>query len=593
MAIRIVRGVAVASTLAVGLIGAPASAALLPSTGDVTNAVDVPTVPIQTPTVPLPLDPPTVTVPSDPIKVPALPSDSTSLPGVDTSGLPVIGGGSTTSPGSGGSTGSSGATSGGSQTSTSGGGGTTLERAGSSPSGGTGGTGGSDAPARAAGLLSPIGGFGSDGSGSARGASGGLGAAGSIADSKTPRGVTPLSTLLASQPIPAGGAGGRGLAGDIRNGIETIVERLPDWSRPIIALLLAVLFVAWVRSLLLGARARRLERQGKQLMGDIEVLQRALVPDVPAELGALSASVAYKPADGLGAGGDFYDAWALEDGRVAIVVGDVSGHDREAVGRAASARYTVRAYLKAGLEPRSALEAAGRSLDDESLDGSFATAVLAVHDPAAATLTYACAGHPPPILIGPGAHEPVTTAAAPPLGWGVPTGLRQTTVAFPEGSVACFYTDGLIEARVAGELLGSDRLADMVAGLGGEAAPARVLLDRLVREADELSDDVAAFVIRAVSGAPSALVRVEELELGAFDVERGRAEQFLTACGLDGADLDAALEELAATARSGGTMTLRVGIDDSGEVSVAAAPLVEPPPGEIGATGFEPAASGV
>jgi hypothetical protein len=175
----------------------------------------------------------------------------------------------------------------------------------------------------------------------------------------------------------------------------------------------------------------------------------------------------------------------------------------------------------------------------------------------------------------------------------VPTGLRQTTVAFPEGSVACFYTDGLIEARVAGELLGSDRLADMVAGLGGEAAPARVLLDRLVREADELSDDVAAFVIRAVSGAPSALVRVEELELGAFDVERGRAEQFLTACGLDGADLDAALEELAATARSGGTMTLRVGIDDSGEVSVAAAPLVEPPPGEIGATGFEPAASGV
>jgi hypothetical protein len=599
--IRIVRGTALASTLAVALFGVPASAALLPSTGGVTDAVGVPTVPSvpTVPTVPLPLDPPTVTVPSDPVKVPTVPSDP-SAPTVTVDILPGVTGGGGSGGGSGGSggsgsSGSSGSTSGGGQTSASGGGGTGgggSAGGGSSGSGVSGGgTGGSDAPGRAAGLLSPIGGAGSTATGAAGGTpTSSTGAIDSIAAAHTPAGVTPLATLLASQPVPADSGGGGGVADDFRNGIETIVAPLPDWSRPVIALLLVVLFVGWVRSLLLSARARRLEREGKQLMGDIEVLQRALVPDVPSSLGALTASVAYKPADGLGAGGDFYDAWALEDGRVAIVVGDVSGHDREAVGRAASARYTLRAYLKAGLEPRSALEAAGRSLDDESLDGSFATAVLAVHDPGAATLTYACAGHPPPILIGPGAHEPVTVAAAPPLGWGVPTGLRQTTVSLPAGSVACFYTDGLIEARVGGELLGAERLAEMVAELGDESEPARVLLDRLARDADELSDDVAAFVIRGESGTPSTLVRVEELQMNAADVTTGRTERFLTACGLDGVDLEVALEELAATARFGGPMTLRVGIDDSGETSVAAQ-VTAADPAEISTPALVPAAS--
>jgi hypothetical protein len=172
----------------------------------------------------------------------------------------------------------------------------------------------------------------------------------------------------------------------------------------------------------------------------------------------------------------------------------------------------------------------------------------------------------------------------------VPTGLRQTTVTFPAGSIACFFTDGLIEARVAGELLGSDRLAEMVAALRDDDAPAPALVARLAKETDELSDDVAAFVIRAEAGAPSTLLRVEELELGAADVSGGRAERFLVACGLDGPDLAVALEELRATALPGGSMTLRVGIDDSGEHSVAAAPRGEPEDVVMHAPAFVPAA---
>jgi hypothetical protein len=313
-------------------------------------------------------------------------------------------------------------------------------------------------------------------------------------------------------------------------------RQVPDWSRPIILVLLLLLLVMWARAALARGRERRLGR-------DLRVLQGALVPSVPSGLPGVRVSVAYRPADGPAAGGDFYDLFPLADGRTGLVLGDASGHGRAALSRATAARYTVRAYMEAGLEPREALAVAGRVLGRNGGE-EFTTAVAAVHDAAAETLTYARAGHPPPILTGSGAHEPVTACSSPALGWGVPTGLRQTTVPFHPGSLACFYTDGLTEARLeGGRQLTREGLAAEIERLGPDEG-ARQLLRRTDDTARLVTDDMAACVLRTAEPANGGgqTWRLEELRTDRDDIEGPCVERFLRACGVSGAALEEALE---------------------------------------------------
>src|SRR5690606_17908630 len=122
--------------------------------------------------------------------------------------------------------------------------------------------------------------------------------------------------------------------------------------------------------------SRRLHLQRRELREDVGALQSALLPQVPERIGDVEISVAYRPKDGPAAGGDFHDVIALGGDRIALMVGDVSGHGREALTITALAHYTVRAYLEAGLEPREAMRLADEALGGK-LGDDFVTVVAA------------------------------------------------------------------------------------------------------------------------------------------------------------------------------------------------------------------------
>ncbi|MGP0100820.1 MAG: PP2C family protein-serine/threonine phosphatase [Solirubrobacteraceae bacterium] len=346
--------------------------------------------------------------------------------------------------------------------------------------------------------------------------------------------------------------------------ITRIVDVVPTAVRVLIAGLLALALALAVRSRVAAVRARRLERQRAQLLEDVGLLQAALLPVPPARLGPVGTSAAYQPATGPGAGGDFYDVFALEDGQLAVIVGDVSGHGRQALPHTALVRFTLRAYLEAGLSPRDAVQTAGAVLERQ-LGGVFATVVAATYQPRERVLTYACAGHPPPVVLGAAADAhavaPVTVSASPPIGVGMRTGTRQTVVSVPGRSQICFYTDGLTEARVGSELFGTVRLVDTLAELGPQATAAEILA-RVAERADTRPDDMAACVLSVEGGDDAPAVLVEELELDRGEAASERTERFLDACGVERREAAALIQSVRAAAGRAGTVVLEVRLGD-------------------------------
>jgi serine phosphatase RsbU (regulator of sigma subunit) len=348
--------------------------------------------------------------------------------------------------------------------------------------------------------------------------------------------------------------------------VRDIVEVVPTPLRILLAGLAALSLVLAIAYGLTLLRNRRLAAQRRELLGDVGLLQAALLPELPKGLAYSRASVAYRPADGPGAGGDFYDVLSLAGGRTAVIIGDVSGHGRAALARTALSRYTLRAYVEAGLEPRETLQIAGSVLAGK-LEGDFVTALVAVHDPAAGTLTYATAGHPPPIVVTPAEFDPVIVGTAPPLGAGAGTGQRQTTIPFPREAVACFYTDGLAEARTTDGRLGTDRLGQIVRELGPDITAEQVI-DRVSESARTITDDAAVCILAAEGGAGIVRARVERLEITRAELRGPLLPGFLDACGVSPQGVRATQRDAREVAQRTGGALIEVRMGERPEVEV-------------------------
>jgi serine phosphatase RsbU (regulator of sigma subunit) len=234
-------------------------------------------------------------------------------------------------------------------------------------------------------------------------------------------------------------------------------------------------------------RARSLAGQRTALLSDVGVLQAALLPAVPDSLGELDVTVAYRPAQGLAAGGDFFDVFAISAETTGIIIGDVSGHGRESLIQAALVRYTLRTLIGEGHPLPEVLARADRYLTGELGDG-YATVVICRYQHATGDFTWAKAGHEPPIVAGqPDGDE----LGASPLGFGFGGVWPQFSQPLAPGERMCLFTDGLIEARRHGEQLGRAHLRSLVE----QGMSAQALVAQIQSDADDCPDDLAAVVI--------------------------------------------------------------------------------------------------
>ncbi|MEU6006610.1 GAF domain-containing SpoIIE family protein phosphatase [Streptomyces sp. NPDC047453] len=186
----------------------------------------------------------------------------------------------------------------------------------------------------------------------------------------------------------------------------------------------------------------------EQVRTGSEQFQRRLLPELP-DVRPLDAAAIYRPAaKPHHLGGDWYDAILLPDGVVAVVIGDVVGHDLHAAAAMASTRNMMRALLFTLRTPPSAVLAQLDRTLEAITDHPVTTTSLARIEPAGAAwrLHWSSAGHVPPLLIAPGGRaEYLFTEPGLPLNVDVGQPRPDHTHPLPPDTTVVFFTDGLIE----------------------------------------------------------------------------------------------------------------------------------------------------
>lgn len=258
---------------------------------------------------------------------------------------------------------------------------------------------------------------------------------------------------------------------------------------------------------LLRRQAERASAAATRAMS--EALQRSLLSK-PVQADDLQIAVRYVPAaHEMQVGGDWYDAFFVADGSTQLVVGDVSGHDRDAAAAMAQVRNVLRCIAHTRVAPPAAVLAA---LDQAMADlavGVLTTAIIAkveqTGDDAARgprTLRWSNAGHPPPVLIDPdGGARLLTRPVDRLLGVHPGTVRCDHTETLVPGATVVFYTDGLVERRGVPLDEGFEWLRSAAEALAERGLPLEELCDGLLEELGaELEDDVALLAVRAHPG---------------------------------------------------------------------------------------------
>ena len=254
-----------------------------------------------------------------------------------------------------------------------------------------------------------------------------------------------------------------------------------------------------------NAWARETERLGRERAKELGVarsIQEHLLPSAPPKIEGLDVSGRNIPADSIG--GDYFDWILLEDGSLAVVVGDVSGHGIPAALLMAHIRASLHAVAQAGRSPEEMVESVNRSLARAALPGKFATFFLGVISVGEQRLRYCNAGHNSPLLLRDGKVIELGATGLPlAVIENMPyTGAEET---FVVGDTLVIYSDGIPEAPQRAQpkqFYGDERLQECALALSAAHPNAAEIVERMLADVRAVAgdlmhvDDVTLVVVR-------------------------------------------------------------------------------------------------
>jgi serine phosphatase RsbU (regulator of sigma subunit) len=240
----------------------------------------------------------------------------------------------------------------------------------------------------------------------------------------------------------------------------------------------------------------RLYQQQKEFA---ETMQRSLLPQAQPAIEGLEVGEVYQSSARVDVGGDVYDYLELADGRLAVVLGDVTGHGVEATADMAMAKFVFRSLAREHPEPGDFLTRANDVVVDEIAAGKFITMTYVTVDGATGAVACANAGHPAPRVVHADGSVHGLDAAGLILGIDAGQDYEDVRDDLPPGGSLVLYTDGVVEARRDGELYGTERLDELLSehwDLPPRRLARAVADDARQWAGGELTDDLAVVVIR-------------------------------------------------------------------------------------------------
>jgi sigma-B regulation protein RsbU (phosphoserine phosphatase) len=232
--------------------------------------------------------------------------------------------------------------------------------------------------------------------------------------------------------------------------ITPLFTRTLYWAAFLAASITAVLVST---SLQLIRAQSRLDRERRRSM-EREILQARRIqqqwlPEMSSAPEGLDVAAINQPANQIS--GDFYNWFALPDGRSAIVIGDVTGHGMTAAFLMATTQLLVRNILYSTPDPGRAMEEVNRQLSSQMFRGQFVTMLIIAVDLEKKEIEVASAGHPAPLVLQNGKVYPLDSQAQ--LVLGIERDVQYPTQRFslPEASGLLLYTDGVIDAIGSGD----------------------------------------------------------------------------------------------------------------------------------------------